>query len=236
MSADQSIEKAKVLMKRAIDLDRDGRHEDAADVYMDGAQALLTASGLMAEGDARREAIRAKAQDCLDRAEKLKPRRSLKVIEAKQRRIVAGSTGHGYDRIFGDYLNDRLTKVEVFDAYISAHHQIINFLRFCELVVLRAPSCKTISLTTGAAEKSQGAEGLAGIRESLAKYKVKLEVNYSATIHDREIRFDNGWIVKIGRGLDYFQRLDRYSIGFHEQNLRPCHETTIDVLRLDLNG
>ena len=25
-------------------------------------------------------------------------------------------------------------------------------------------------------------------------------------MHDREIRIDNGWVVKIGRGLDFYQK------------------------------
>ena len=30
-------------------------------------------------------------------------------------------------------------------------------------------------------------------------------LSLSAKLHDREIRFDNGWIIKIGRGLDFFR-------------------------------
>ena len=43
------------------------------------------------------------------------------------------------------------------------------------------------------------------------------------------IRFNNGWIIKIGRGLDYFKRTGQYSIGFCNMDLRRCHETTIDI-------
>lgn len=36
------------------------------------------------------------------------------------------------------------------------------------------------------------------IKESLAKRNVELIIQYSSSLHDREIRFSNGWIVKIG--------------------------------------
>lgn len=40
----------------------------------------------------------------------------------------------------------------------------------------------------------------------------------------------NGWIVKIGRGLDYFKPTDsKFSIGAMDYDLRPCHETTVDI-------
>ena len=49
-------------------------------------------------------------------------------------------------------------------------------------------------------------------------------------VHDREIVFDNGWIIKIGRGLDYFKKPNGpFSIGFCDMDLRQCYKTTIDV-------
>ena len=43
-------------------------------------------------------------------------------------------------------------------------------------------------------------------------------------------RFDSGWIIKIGRGLDYFKRSDsKFSIGWSDYHFRHCHQTTIDI-------
>ena len=72
---------------------------------------------------------------------------------------------------------------------------------------------------------------LAEISESLGKRSVDLIVKYS-TLHDREIRLSNGWIVKIGRGLDYFkppETRDKFCLGFHDYDLRQCHSTTVDI-------
>ena len=44
------------------------------------------------------------------------------------------------------------------------------------------------------------------IRLSLAQRRVQLVIKYDPKLHDREITFSNGWIVKIGRGLDYFKK------------------------------
>lgn len=70
------------------------------------------------------------------------------------------------------------------------------------------------------------------IKESLMKRNVKLTIKFSSGLHDREIRLSNGWIIKIGRGLDYFkppESKDKLCIGFHDLDLRPCHSTTIDI-------
>ena len=37
-------------------------------------------------------------------------------------------------------------------------------------------------------------------------YDVEFEVKFRAELHDRAVLFDNGWTVKIGRGLDFYQK------------------------------
>jgi hypothetical protein len=56
-----------------------------------------------------------------------------------------------------------------------------------------------------------------------------VEVVYSEVLHDREIRLDNGWIIKIGRGLDYFKPVDRHCLGWSDYYFRPCKATTVDI-------
>ena len=47
------------------------------------------------------------------------------------------------------------------------------------------------------------AERLDDVKQSLLELDVRLNIKVSENLHDREIRIDNGWIVKIGRGLDF---------------------------------
>ena len=148
-------------------------------------------------------------------------------------RIHYGATGHSYETIFGEYLSGA-EEIHVEDAYIRQQHQIVNFLRFCETAV-RVGSVKSIHLITrfdNEAEKSDAMLKLGSIAESLKQFNVTLSVKTSDTLHDREIRFSNGWVIKIGRGFDIYQRPDDwFSIGVNDLSLRPCLETTVDVLR-----
>jgi ATP-dependent Lon protease len=121
--------------------------------------------------------------------------------------ILYGDTGYSYESILGPYLQGAKTVV-IEDPYIRLQHQIQNFVRFCE-TVLKAGTVKKISLITGYDDKTQLAdiaEKLEELKQSLLELDVELEVKLNPNIHDREIRLDNGWIIKIGRGLDFYQK------------------------------
>ena len=147
--------------------------------------------------------------------------------------IQYGDTGQTYDSIFGAYLIDARA-VAVEDPYIRAPHQISNFLRFCETIV-RISTIRRIALKTGYDEKTDLAmvnERLSELKQSLLEYDVVLDIELSETIHDREIRIDNGWIVKIGRGLDFYQKPDGwFAVGANDFSLRKCLETKVDIYR-----
>ena len=147
--------------------------------------------------------------------------------------IQYGDTGQTYNSIFGTYLSDARA-VTVEDPYIRAPHQINNFLRFCEEVV-RVSTIRRIVLKTGFDERTDLAmvnERLSELKQSLLEYDVVLDIELSETIHDCEIRIDNGWIIKIGRGLDFYQKPDGwFAVGTNDFSLIKCLETKVDIYR-----
>ncbi|KAK8774859.1 hypothetical protein V5799_010607, partial [Amblyomma americanum] len=107
-----------------------------------------------------------------------------------------------------------------------------NFVRLCELLKKKCPCLKRIKLITGLDQRDQQSqlERLSQVKASLADHGIALTTEYSDTLHDREIRLDTGWIIKIGRGLDYFRPTpNKFSLGFFDHDLRACHETTVDI-------
>ncbi|MBJ6127403.1 BREX system Lon protease-like protein BrxL [Microvirga splendida] len=147
--------------------------------------------------------------------------------------IAYGDTGHSYDTIFGPYLPGAKSIV-VEDPYIRMPHQIANFVRFCETVV-KAATVRRIALITSYDQQTDMAglqEKLDELKESLLEYDVALEVQLNERMHDREVRLDNGWIIKIGRGLDFYQKPEGwYAVGATDLSLRRCLETKVDVFR-----
>ena len=66
--------------------------------------------------------------------------------------------------------------------------------------------------------------------QSLLELDIVLEVTFDGNLHDREIRLDNGWVIKIGRGLDFYQKPTTwYDIGSSDVRLRKCLETKVDI-------
>lgn len=147
--------------------------------------------------------------------------------------IHYGDTGYSYESIVTPYLRGARA-VTVEDPYIRATHQVQNFVRFCEAVV-KVPTVRNIVLITSYDETTNLQE-LAGrldeLKQSLLELDVALDVKVNENLHDREIRIDNGWTIKIGRGLDFFQKPDSwFGVGSTDISMRKCLETKVDVFR-----
>jgi len=147
--------------------------------------------------------------------------------------ILYGDTGHSYESIIAPYIKNAREMV-VEDPYIRLTHQIQNFVRFCEAVLKRS-SVKRIKLITSYDDGTNMMEindRLGELKQSLLEVDVVLDIDLNPNMHDREIRIDNGWIIKIGRGLDFYQKpASWFSIGANDLNLRPCLETKVDIFQ-----
>ena len=157
------------------------------------------------------------------------------VTELKEQHftILYGDTGHSYESIIGPYLRGAKAIV-IEDPYIRLQHQIQNFVRLCE-TILKTASVKKISLITGYDDNTQLtdiAEKLEELKQSLLELDVELEVKLNPNMHDREIRLDNGWVIKIGRGLDFYQKPGGwFEVGANDLSLRKCLETKVDIFK-----
>src|SRR6266571_1760103 len=148
--------------------------------------------------------------------------------------IFYGDTGYSYDSMLGDYLATAKEMV-VEDPYVRLSHQVNNFVRLCETAVRRG-TIKKISLVTSFEDEEQRRDveaNLADLAQSLLEFDVVMEWKIKDAIHDREIRLDNGWVVKIGRGLDIYQKPQSwFELGASDLNLRKCLETKVDIFRV----
>ncbi|XP_068428816.1 MIT domain-containing protein 1 isoform X2 [Clinocottus analis] len=222
------------VLKRAVELDHSGRFQESLVCYQEGIQLLMDVLKAVKD-ESKRGHFREKIKGYMDRAEQIKVHVNQLKEDGKyheQIRIAEDATGYSYDALFKPYMSNLLTEVWVQDPYIRHTHQLYNFLRFCEMLLKASCKVKKIHLLTSQdeADNRQQSTALAELKESLSALGLTLDLQYSSTIHDREIRFDNGWIIKIGRGLDYFKRpKGRFSIGYCDYDLRQCQETNVDI-------
>jgi ATP-dependent Lon protease len=156
-------------------------------------------------------------------------------LKEKHYTITYDSTGYSYESVIVPYLAGAKSVV-IEDPYIRATHQVQNFIRFCE-AILKQPTVKKIQLITSYDDQTnvqELAERLQDVKQSLLELDVVLDIKVNEKLHDREIRIDNGWTVKIGRGLDFFQKPDTwFSVGMNDLSLRKCLETKVDIYKVE---
>lgn len=162
------------------------------------------------------------------------PDQSINRLKEHHFTILYGDSGHSYETIMGPYLQGA-KEVTIEDPYIRMQHQIQNFVRFCE-TCLKSGSIKTINLISSYDDNTQLAdisEKLEDLKQSLIEADVVLNISLNPNLHDREIRIDNGWHIKIGRGLDFYQKPSSwFEVGANDLTLRKCLETKVDIFHV----
>ena len=156
-------------------------------------------------------------------------------LKEKHFTIFYGDTGHSYVSILGPYLIGAKA-IEIEDPYIRMSHQIQNFVRLCETVV-KLSGIKRIELITGYEndlQKNEVDQKLSELKQSLLEMDIILDYDFNPDLHDREIRLDNGWVIKIGRGLDFYQKPESwFEIGTNDLAMRKCLETKVDIFLME---
>ncbi|XP_011647452.1 MIT domain-containing protein 1-like [Pogonomyrmex barbatus] len=221
------------VLKRAVEMDMKEQYTMALVLYQEGVQILLDAVKETKE-TFKVDYLTSKAKEYLDRAEKIKKLISTRKSAGIYRELIkieSGSIGHGYASIFGRFFDGTVTYINIEDPYIRAYHQCQNLVRLCELAVQKCSALSKISLlTTYDENESNQISRLAELKESLASHNISFDFSFSETLHDRQITLSNGWVIKIGRGLDYFKAPEgKFVLGTCDLELRPCLETTIDI-------
>lgn len=154
-------------------------------------------------------------------------------IKEQHYTIFYGDMGFSYETIIGPYLKGA-KEITVEDPYIRVTHQIQNFIRLCETIVKHV-TIRKINLITSYDEKtniSEMRDNLEELKQSLLEIDIILDIKLDPNMHDREIRIDTGWVIKIGRGLDFYQKPGSwFEVGVNDLSLRKCLETKVDIFR-----
>ena len=148
-------------------------------------------------------------------------------------KIHYNSIGYSYERIFGSYL-EGVDSIIIEDPYIRATHQVVNLVRFCEMLLknCKPSKIKLVTKFDSDLERTDSMTKLDSLKLSLLNSGITFTIEENSALHDREIRLDNGWVVKIGRGFDIYQKPgDWFEIGSNDLDLRPCLETTVDIFK-----
>ncbi|XP_046747857.1 MIT domain-containing protein 1-like [Diprion similis] len=222
------------ILMRAVEMDTKERYTMALVLYQEGLQILMDL--IKETKDAtKKKHFKGKAAEYMDRAETIKELIKEQKSAGRYReqtKIEAGSTGHGYATVFGRFLDASVTYIHIEDPYIRSFHQCQNLLRLCELGIQKCHSLAHVTLVTtqDSDHRNEQTARLQELKLSLGLRQISFEFTFSSTLHDRQVRLNNGWVIKIGRGLDYFKAsAGKMTLGACDMELRPCLETSVDI-------
>lgn len=150
-------------------------------------------------------------------------------------KIIKDSDGNSYEKVFSEFfkMQDNLHSVEIFEPWIANIYQVDNLYQFCRMMIKFSNGIKKIQLITKKHGGFSQEERLKVIGNKLAKVDIVFDFKIDRDLHDRKVELSNGWVIKLGRGLNYFQSPNKngyYPYGKYpyDQNLRKCLKTEID--------
>lgn len=147
--------------------------------------------------------------------------------------IRDNQTNITYDRLFGYYL-EGAKEFTIQDPFIRMPHQFRNFMELCALILKKNEDEDQIKIHLITYNTNEYMDiAMSSFREmqlSLEEMGVEFTFEMSETAHDRSIVCNNGWKIILGRGLDIWQKTNRYDLAEILQEKRKCKEFDVVVI------
>jgi len=158
-----------------------------------------------------------------------RPRPRITYLKEGMVNIRLNQKGVNYKSLFGDYLKTA-KEVKVVDPYIRAPFQIDNLLELIQTIreVSDYPEELKIHVSTQNEDERvpEMIDIFDGIKDELQGYGIEFTYDFKAD-HDRWIEVDNGWRIILSRGLDVYEKFDRFSLGNIRQSERRCRAFSV---------
>ena len=159
---------------------------------------------------------------------KEEPQLSSKYIEVRENQM-----GVSYKSLFADYMRSA-KKMTIIDPYVRAIFQIDNLVDLIRTFVESANETEGLQIELHTFETDEKLpaliDNLDQIQDDLAKYGIEFTYAFDAD-HDRSINLDNGWRFILSRGIDIFEKFDRFSLSNQRQELRRCRAFSVTYLQ-----
>ena len=154
-----------------------------------------------------------------------------RIIAPRHIAVRANQKGITYKSLFGEYLKGA-TQIEIIDPYIRAPFQIDNLIEFINLIREANTDAESIAISLNTNNTDDKIPEMIDIfdalTDDLATYGIEFTYTFEAD-HDRAIILNNGWTINLSRGLDIFEKFDRFSIAAARQTERRCREFSMTI-------
>jgi ATP-dependent Lon protease len=162
------------------------------------------------------------------------PRRPrIPVLKECMKTIRMNQKGVTYKNLFGDYLRTAHS-ITVVDPYVRAPFQIDNFIELVQTIREVSEDAENLkihlSTQNEAAKIPDMIDAFEGLQSELQAVGIDFTWDFKAD-HDRWILLDNGWKILLSRGLDIYEKFDRFSLANISQSERRCREFTVSFTK-----
>lgn len=144
--------------------------------------------------------------------------------------------GVTYKDLFGDYLKTA-KDILLVDPFIRMPYQIDNLVDFIEMV--KEGSSIQDSIKIHVSTQNDDDEKVAEVidnfndlADELSPMGIEFTYDFKAD-HDRYIKTDTGWMISLGRGLDIYEKYNRFSLGRANQKNRRCKAFNITIMKAE---
>ena len=153
-------------------------------------------------------------------------------LTSKHIDIRENQKGVSYKSLFGDYMRT-VKKMTIIDPYIRAVFQIDNLVDLIRTFIESTTELEGLEIELHTYETDEKRpnliDNLDQIQDDLARYNIEFTYAFDAD-HDRCIKLDNGWRMVLSRGIDIFEKFDRFSLSNQRQELRRCRAFSVTYL------
>ena len=143
--------------------------------------------------------------------------------------IRMNQKGITYKSLFGDYIRSA-RQISIVDPYIRAPFQIDNLIELIQTIreVSEHPEELKIHVSTQNDDEKvpEMIDIFDTLTDELKSYGIVFTYDFKAD-HDRWIAMDNGWKILLSRGLDVFEKFDRFSLGSVRLEERRCRAFSV---------
>ena len=140
--------------------------------------------------------------------------------------IRMNQKGITYRSLFGDYLKTAKS-VTIVDPWIRLSFQIDNLIELIHTIREVSDNPEELKIHLSTQNEIDKIPDMIDIfnnlEDELQGYGIEFSYDFNA-VHDRWIELDNGWKILLSRGLDIFEKCDRFSLGYNHQIERRCRD------------
>ena len=149
--------------------------------------------------------------------------------------IRENQKGISYKKLFGDYIKGAHT-ITLVDPFIRLYYQIDNLIAFINVVKEMTADQTDVKVHLSTQNDEDKIPEMIDIfdelTEELGAAGIEFTYDFDA-VHDRYIKMDNGWTITLGRGLDIFDKYNKFSLCKVNQEERRCKKSIITFNRED---